>query len=414
MGACMYCGKPAGWFKEKHKECDAQYKEACERILALARDAIKGGADFLATETKARELASRSFIQDATIAALFVKAWEDSVATALDDGVLSASEETALERARDHFKWTQDDLDKSGSYTKLVQSAVLRDVLEGKLPTTRVKLDGQLPFNFQKGERLLWAFGGVKYFEVRTRRSYAGGYQGFSVRIARGLYYRVGGFRGEPQVSAESVHADTGILGVTEKHLYFAGATKSFRVRYDKIVAFIPYSDGIGFQRDATTAKPQAFLTGDGWFVYNLVTNIASLQSGRVGESPTRSSKSIGAGADTDLDDQFAVPIVGESNYQQALEAICGEREEDGVDRVIDASLMLEDSNPHDPQAVRVDIQGKTVGYLNRANARLFRKKQSEAGESSQVVPCKARIRGGWDRGPEDRGGFGVWLDVSL
>ena len=28
--------------------------------------------------------------------------------------------------------------------------------------------------------------------------------------------------------------------------------------------------------RDAQTAKPQSFRTGDGWFVYNLVTNMAS------------------------------------------------------------------------------------------------------------------------------------------
>ena len=30
--------------------------------------------------------------------------------------------------------------------------------------------------------------------------------------------------------------------------------------------------DGI---RDAQTAKPQEFRTGDGWFIYNLVTNLA-------------------------------------------------------------------------------------------------------------------------------------------
>ena len=30
--------------------------------------------------------------------------------------------------------------------------------------------------------------------------------------------------------------------------------------------------------RDAQTAKPQTFRTGDGWFPYNLVTNLAQTQ----------------------------------------------------------------------------------------------------------------------------------------
>ena len=29
--------------------------------------------------------------------------------------------------------------------------------------------------------------------------------------------------------------------------------------------------------RDAQTARPQTFRTGDGWFVYNLTTNLAQM-----------------------------------------------------------------------------------------------------------------------------------------
>jgi hypothetical protein len=413
VGDCRYCGKPAGWFRQQHKECDAKHHAGCEQILALAQDAIRNSGDLGTMEARAREVASSSYVQDGTVPALLVKAWENAVNAVLEDSVLSVAEETALERAQKHFGWRQDELDKNGTYTTVVKNGVLRDVLEGKVPT-RFRFEGQLPFNFQKDERLLWAFGGVKYYEVRSRRSFVGGYQGVSVRVARGLYYRVGGFRGQPLVSAETVLADTGILGVTQKQLYFTGAAKSFRVRYDKIVSFTAYSDGIGFQRDAATAKPQSFQTGDGWFAYNLITNLANLQSGRAAPPRDSASIEVNSGADADLDDRFGLPIVGESNYQQALEAVCGGRNEDGVDLVVDASLTPEDSNPYDPQAVRVDIQGQKVGYLSRANARLFRKRQTEAGQASSVVACKARVKGGWDRGADDRGQFGVWLNVSL
>jgi len=98
-----------------------------------------------------------------------------------------------------------------------------------------------------------------------------------SVRVAKGLYYRTGSFRGNPIVTSEATHAGTGILGITTKHIYFAGGQKAFRVPYQKIVSFTPYSDGFGLQRDAQTAKPQSFVVGDGWFVYNLVVNLSKL-----------------------------------------------------------------------------------------------------------------------------------------
>ena len=71
--------------------------------------------------------------------------------------------------------------------------------------------------------------------------------------------------------------ADTGLMGLTTKHLYFSGSRKKFQMRYDRIVSFDPYADGLGIMRDAQTAKPQRFITGDGWFVYNLTTNLAQM-----------------------------------------------------------------------------------------------------------------------------------------
>ena len=72
----------------------------------------------------------------------------------------------------------------------------------------------------------------------------------------------------------ETVYADTGLLGFTTKHLYFPGTEKKFRARHDKVVDFEPFSDGFGLMRDAQTAKPQSFRTGDGWFAYNLAGNL--------------------------------------------------------------------------------------------------------------------------------------------
>ena len=43
------------------------------------------------------------------------------------------------------------------------------------------------------------------------------------------------------------------------------------------------------------------------------------------------------------------------------------------------AVLVLDDDNPYDNKAVRVEIDGYLVGHLSRENARQYRKKLKEA-----------------------------------
>ena len=207
---------------------------------------------------------------------LLAQAWEAAVEGSLEDGVLSLDEEAALLRYLDHFNLLVSQVDANGAHRNMVKSAVIRELAEGIVPD-RMGGNVQHPFNLMKSEKLVWLFGGVDYIETKTRRERRGTSHGVSIRVAKGLYYRPSTFRSRVHEWEEDVHEDTGLLGVTTKHLYFHGPKKRFRVRLDKIVSFEPYADGLGIMRDAQTAKPQSFAVGDGWFIYNLVTNLSSL-----------------------------------------------------------------------------------------------------------------------------------------
>lgn len=172
------------------------------------------------------------------------------------------------------FGIDQEDLDRNGAYTRLVQAGILRDLVEGKVPQRMRLASRALPFRLQKTETMIWVFHHVDYYTVRTRREYRGRSAGVSVRVARGVYFRTGGFKGHPVDYDETVHVDTGLLGVTTRHIYFAGVSKRFRVRHDRIVTIEPYSDGVGIMRDSVRARPETFRVGDGWFAYNLLRNI--------------------------------------------------------------------------------------------------------------------------------------------
>ena len=71
------------------------------------------------------------------------------------------------------------------------------------------------------------------------------------------------------------------IRGVRDRVERIASLSRrKFRVRYDRIVSFDPYDDGFGIMRDAQTAKPQTFRTGDGRFPHNLAANLDQVQVG--------------------------------------------------------------------------------------------------------------------------------------
>ena len=207
---------------------------------------------------------------------LLTRAWEAAVGSALEDGLLTLDEENALNRYMDHFGLNKDRLDRNGVLTQMVKGAVLRDVAQGIVPN-RQRITGRLPFNLMKSEKLVWVMQDADYLEVVTRRERRGSSHGVSIRVAKGLYYRPSTFRSRSVEWEETVHQDTGLLGFTTKHLYFSGGRKRFRVRYDRIVDFEPFSDGFGIMREAQTAKPQSFRSGDGWFAYNLAVNLAQM-----------------------------------------------------------------------------------------------------------------------------------------
>lgn len=105
---------------------------------------------------------------------------------------------------------------------------------------------------------------------------------------------------------------------------------------------------------------------------------------------------------------RFETPVVGESFYESAFLEVCGARSPQGYEKIVDAALIPENDNKHDPKAVRVVVAGKTVGYLSRSLARRFRMRFRQ-----RTVYCRAKIIGGWDRGGGDSGHFGVRLDLA-
>ena len=110
----------------------------------------------------------------------------------------------------------------------------------------------------------------------------------------------------------------------------------------------------------------------------------------------------------------FDLEIVGTAGFQAALETICGARLPEGVQRFETAGLIVEDKNPRDKNAVRVEIRRQPVGYLSREAASLYRQQLEARGTPNAVGQCQAVIRGGWESSDGRKGPYEVWLDIPV
>ena len=154
-------------------------------------------------------------------------------------------------------------------YMKFLQ---IQDLLQGNVPKRFFNVVS--PINLQKSETPIWEFENATLYEEQTTRTMVGRSSGFSVRIAKGIYYRAGAFKGRPVVITNLVPKYYGAMLITNKHVYFYSREKSVRFPFTKIVSFVDFEDGIGIQLDKQNSKPIYIKNIDGWLAYNIASNI--------------------------------------------------------------------------------------------------------------------------------------------
>lgn len=272
MAKCKYCGKDAGFFSSTHKECERFAKETMEYFTQLAMHAFIHGGDEKELRLALNEAVQRAALTPEQSEQAALAAITRSVETALEDGVVTEEEDEHLVLLTKAFTIPDKTLWELPAWGQLVKSRVLADILDGKTPTD-FQATG-MTIVLQKGETVIWAFNGVASHETRTRRHFVGSSAGVSVRVMKGVYLRTSAFKGHPVETTERVHADTGAFIITTKHVFFQGAFGVVKMPLKKLASVDPYSDGIGLQLDSASAKPRVFQGLDGWFTYNVITNL--------------------------------------------------------------------------------------------------------------------------------------------
>lgn len=195
---------------------------------------------------------------------------ERRIDNVLEDSLIDEDEEDLIDDYlnKTHLSGT-DELAENVAFSRLVQSLVLRDLQEGKKPT-RCQVTG-LPILLGKTENIIWVFKKmVQAYEEKTGRKYVAGSRGVSMRVCKGVYYRVGDTKGHSE--SYQYHADLGrgYFVITNKNIIFTGS-KPVKIPISKILSYTAYSDGIELIKEAANPKSYIFIGPDAWFVINAI-----------------------------------------------------------------------------------------------------------------------------------------------
>jgi len=143
--------------------------------------------------------------------------YEDKLREVGEDEYLDPQEEKELEELRKSLSLSEKDI--SHTLGELIRLKRLTAIKDGQLPILESDI-------ILKKKEVCHYEVPAKLVEEKTRTRYVGGSRGVSFRIAKGVYYRVGGFRGERIKETFKEITDEGTLYVTNKRVLFVGTKK--------------------------------------------------------------------------------------------------------------------------------------------------------------------------------------------
>jgi hypothetical protein len=125
--------------------------------------------------------------------------------------------------------------------------------------------------SLQRGEVCHCQFG-ARWLELRTRtvRTYRTGPVA-SIRIVKGLHYRIGSYQTHRVTAEELKQIDAGTAYITNKRLIFDGALKNSAIRHSAVIALQAYTDGVGIEK-ASGRSPILTTSGDAEVVTAIYT----------------------------------------------------------------------------------------------------------------------------------------------
>jgi hypothetical protein len=228
---------------ERIKALFALKSDTRKRVAAVRELAIQCLGDGILTDEELSSILAeqrRQGLSDDDLRFFRTELFQRACDAAGADRRLTPPEEESLNRLMQRFSIDTNSSSIQRSARDLPKFRLLYEIDQGNLPVL------QLPGIVLRGGEQAHAAVRASLLEERViRKTYQGGSQGVSFRIARGVSYRVGGHRGQIKTETGIVPVSTGVLALTSKRVVFHGDRKSLNATWNKVGSAELHNNGI-------------------------------------------------------------------------------------------------------------------------------------------------------------------------
>jgi hypothetical protein len=267
---CANCGRNLGMVERiaRRETCGACVQDARRQYFERIAQ-IDEHTDVAAARTELVELAARSRLNREQLAANTREAFQAQIRDVVDDLLLTEDEERRIRRVMMVLDVDDDMLARD--FKEDAGLLIAAKINRGWLPTI-----ADPPMLLKRNEVPHLALDAELIKEVVHRETRTS-FNGVSVRIARGVTYRVGEARSRSYVTGTSLEAaDQGPLYVTSDRTVFVGRRNTIELPHSKLVSLDSFTDGIRVHVSNRKVPPMFKVeTGKGWVLTALVNQAA-------------------------------------------------------------------------------------------------------------------------------------------
>jgi hypothetical protein len=294
MGICKYCHQKAGWFTDAHEACVEKVNAGIESLKKCMADAVIEGKVYSDVSATIDKIAADNAIPQEQVHDAMKNGWSQGAEQRSKVQPISDQEGLAIIKLYLAAGLTEEEMNtKTAGTHALVYSNKIWTVLHDRIRP----YPGPIVFNLHAGEVPVWGIANVWLKQQVTTTAFVGGYSGVSIRVANGLWYRLGGLRGHKEESTSLQELDCGEILLSNRAIYFSGRAEggrgvNFRLPFNQIIRFKPYSDAVGICKNGAREQifaPQYIVWSDsvtsgpediGYYLFNLLQALAAKDSG--------------------------------------------------------------------------------------------------------------------------------------
>lgn len=240
----------------------------------IAIDAYKTkGAEYAASVILALPIVKRGQQPANVVTGHIFGSLVDSI---LADNYFSEEEELELNRLCELTGGLNSRVVKDWDLAKLTRARLIRDLLTGNV---RPVFNAQnFPIVLQRKEVVVWGANNVEFITTKTERQFVAGSRGVSVRIAKGVYYRVGNSRGHTESKEVLDNLGKGFLVVSNKHIFINATKLNKKIPLSKLISVTPYRGEVEICCEGNRGRPIYVKVPDSQFWANVIGNAQNWQ----------------------------------------------------------------------------------------------------------------------------------------